>query len=154
VSFEHHVGLRPLLACGIPISSPQVNTPFCIFCAANVTPFKGSWEGDIRIWKLDSKLRSLTQAGTVSALGVINSLQLLSPPKEFFQNSAWIAEREDEAQTKANVESVNPRQVGVCPILLVAGVGQEHRLGRWLTVGKGVVNGAIVFALSPRTLSG
>jgi ribosomal RNA-processing protein 9 len=116
--------------------------------------FKGSWEGDIRIWKLDSKLKSFSQVGTVPAPGVINSLQLLSPPNEFFQNAPWITAREDEARAKANGDSIKPRQVGIRPVLLVVGIGQEHRLGRWLTVKKGVVNGAIVFALSPRTLTG
>ncbi|KAJ7653463.1 hypothetical protein B0H14DRAFT_2659483 [Mycena olivaceomarginata] len=42
----------------------------------------GSWEGHIRIWKLDAKLNSFALIGTVPASGVINSLQLLSPPKE------------------------------------------------------------------------
>jgi ribosomal RNA-processing protein 9 len=112
---------------------------------------KGSWEGDIRIWKLDSKLKSFTQVGAVPAPGVINSLQLLSPPKDFFQNAAWITPRSDEAHAHPNGDTVKPRQVGARPVLLVAGIGQEHRLGRWLTVKEGVVNGTVVFVLSPRT---
>jgi len=99
---------------------------------------KGSWEGDIRIWKLDSKLKSFSQVGTVSAPGIINSLQLLSPPKGFFQDVTWITARSNEAHAQT-----------VQPILLVAGIGQEHRLGRWLTVKEGVVNGTVVYALSP-----
>ena len=39
------------------------------------------------------------------------------------------------------------------PILLVAGVGQEPRLGRWVTVKEdGARNCAVVMALHPRTL--
>lgn len=89
--------------------------------------------------------------GVIPAPGVINSLQLLSPPKEFFQNATWIAASEDGTHVQTNGDIVKPRQAGICPVLLVAGIGQEHRLGRWVTVKKGVVNGTIVFALSPRT---
>lgn len=113
---------------------------------------KGSWEGDIRIWKLDSKLKSFSQVGVLPAPGVINSLQLLSPPKEFFQNASWLAAHGDEGTVQINGENVDHRQAGVRPVLLVAGVGQEHRLGRWLTVKEGVVNGTIVFVISPRTV--
>ncbi|KAG5649951.1 hypothetical protein H0H81_001362 [Sphagnurus paluster] len=115
----------------------------------------GSWEGDIRIWKLDSKLKSFSLVGTVPAPGVINSLQLLSPPKEFFDKSPWISSEKPASDSSAQDESTLPtrHKGGVQPILLVAGLGQEHRLGRWLTVKEGVVNGSIVVALSPRTLS-
>lgn len=113
----------------------------------------GSWEGDIRIWKLDPKLKSLCQIGAVPAPGVINSLQLLSPPKEFFQNAAWLSAHRDEAHVQTNGGVLKSQQAGIRPVLLVAGIGQEHRLGRWLAMKKGVVNGTIVFALSPRTPS-
>lgn len=39
------------------------------------------------------------------------------------------------------------------PILLVAGLGQEHRLGRWLSIKDGAVNGSLVVAFSPKTLT-
>lgn len=42
--------------------------------------FSGSWDGQIRLWKLDPKLRSFTALGSVPIPGVINSLQLVSPP--------------------------------------------------------------------------
>ncbi|GLB36668.1 putative WD domain, G-beta repeat [Lyophyllum shimeji] len=108
----------------------------------------GSWEGDIRIWKLDSKLKSFSLVGTIPAPGVVNSLQLLSPPIEFFEQSPWVT----SSQHSAGAAEPRPiRKGGVQPILLVAGIGQEHRLGRWLTVKEGVVNGAIVFAFTPGT---
>ncbi|CAK5265719.1 unnamed protein product [Mycena citricolor] len=96
----------------------------------------GSWDGDIRIWKLDAKLRSFSLVGTVPAPGVVNSLQLLTPPKEF--TAEWTQEPESTAKRKAS------------EVLLVAGLGQEHRLGRWLSVKKGVSNGTLV-ALFSRT---
>ncbi|KIN93197.1 hypothetical protein M404DRAFT_537029 [Pisolithus tinctorius Marx 270] len=88
----------------------------------------GSWEGQIRIWKLDSKLRSFSLVGAVEVPGVVNSLQLLSVPK-------------DKTMKITGVES----------ILLVAGIGQEHRLGRWLRVKEGVSNSTVVMVFSPRT---
>lgn len=92
------------------------------------------------MWKLDSKLNFFSLVGKIPAPGVVNSLQLITPPKGFSQTIAWgsqvIGEKEAEAQ----------------PLLLVAGLGQEHRLGRWLKITDGgVVNGAMVAAYSPRT---
>ncbi|KAJ7171653.1 WD40-repeat-containing domain protein [Mycena crocata] len=101
----------------------------------------GSWEGDIRIWKLDAKLKSFALVGTVPAPGVVNSLQFLAPPKEFFAEAEWARAPESTAKRKVGGGA-----------LLVAGLGQEHRLGRWLNLKDGVVNGALVVAFSPRTL--
>ncbi|KAJ7677599.1 WD40 repeat-like protein [Mycena rosella] len=103
----------------------------------------GSWEGDVRIWKLDAKLKSFALIGTVRAPGVINSLQFFSPPKEFFAEAEWARSSEPESTAK--------RKAGGA--LLVVGLGQEHRLGRWLSLKEGgVVNGAMVVAFSLRTL--
>ncbi|KAG5644834.1 hypothetical protein DXG03_007559 [Asterophora parasitica] len=113
----------------------------------------GSWEGDIRIWKLDSKLKSFALVGTVPAPGVVNSLQLLSPPKDFFDRSTWTTSKTlTDGSTRDDSLTISHKKGDVQPILLVAGLGQEHRLGRWLNVKEGVVNGSIVVALSPRTL--
>ncbi|KAJ6499451.1 WD40-repeat-containing domain protein [Mycena sanguinolenta] len=102
----------------------------------------GSWEGHIRIWKLDAKLKSFALVGTVPAPGVVNSLQLLSPPKEFLSDAQWLSIPQSTAKRENS---------GVA--LLIAGLGQEHRLGRWLSVKDGVVNGALVVALAGRTSS-
>lgn len=94
----------------------------------------GSWEGDIRIWKIDTKLNSFSLVGKISAPGVVNSLQLLTMPKGFSQTIAWGSSPSSQAAKKE--------------VLLVAGLGQEHRLGRWLTVKDGgAVNQALVVAL-------
>ena len=93
----------------------------------------GSWEGDIRIWKIDSKLNSFSLVGKISAPGVVNSLQLLTVPKGFSKTIAW---------------GSSPSQAAKKELLLVAGLGQEHRLGRWLTVKEGgAVNQALVVVL-------
>ncbi|KAF9463213.1 Rnu3ip2 protein [Collybia nuda] len=114
----------------------------------------GSWEGNIRLWKLDSKVKSFSLIGTIPVPGVINSLQLLSPPKEFSEKAAWMvphALTDEKTKSALNTSSTKTPRAGVLPILLVASIGQEHRLGRWLSIKEGVVNGTIVVALIPRT---
>ncbi|KAG6809128.1 hypothetical protein H0H92_001458 [Tricholoma furcatifolium] len=112
----------------------------------------GSWDGDIRIWKLDQKLKSFSLVGTVAALGVVNSLQLITPSTDFLKRCSW--NNTPAAENDTQDDLIAPRRKGgVQPILLVAGMGQEHRFGRWLSMKEGVVNGTIVVALSPRTLS-
>ncbi|KAK7061829.1 WD-repeats-region domain-containing protein [Favolaschia claudopus] len=99
----------------------------------------GSWDGHIRIWKLDSQMKSFSLVGTIAASGVVNSLQLISPPKEFFSAAEWITAPESTAKRKA------------AGVVVVAGIGQEHRLGRWLSIKENVVNGSLVVALPLKT---
>ncbi|KAJ7075650.1 WD40-repeat-containing domain protein [Mycena belliarum] len=101
----------------------------------------GSWEGDVRIWQLDAKLRAFALVGTVPAPGVVNSLQLLAPPREFYADAEW-------ARPTATGAPTAKRKAGGA--LLVVGLGQEHRLGRWLSVKEGVANGAMVVSFTPR----
>jgi len=102
----------------------------------------GSWEGQLRLWKLDNKLKSFSLLGNIPIPGVINSLQIISPPKSFFTDSnSWIP-------------STGSLPKNVAPALVVAGVGQEHRFGRWLSVKEGgAVNGAFVVGLLPTSVS-
>ncbi|KAH8096999.1 WD40 repeat-like protein [Cristinia sonorae] len=103
----------------------------------------GSWDGVIRLWKLDAKLRSFSQVGVIPALGVINSLQFLSIPQSQLSGFTWVESHSngEDASTPNKTSSI-----------LVAGVGQEMRLGRWIQKkGEGVLNGALVIALSMRT---
>ncbi|KAJ7072496.1 WD40-repeat-containing domain protein [Mycena amicta] len=93
----------------------------------------GSWDGDIRIWKLDAKLKSLTLVGTVPAPGVVNSLQFLTPTKDL--PAEWMP-------------NATTGRSGASP-LLVVGLGKEHRLGRWWNIKEGF-NGAMVVSF-PRT---
>ncbi|KAH9847000.1 WD40 repeat-like protein [Lenzites betulinus] len=113
----------------------------------------GSWDGEVRLWKLDGKLKSFALIGTISVLGVVNSLQFLTPPKDFVSTASWASPAPSEEPAEAPVRA-NGRQAkhDGSPVLLVAGVGQETRLGRWIQrKGEGHVNGAVVFALHPRT---
>ena len=108
----------------------------------------GSWDGEIKLWKLDSKLKSFSLAGTIPALGVVNSLQFVSPSKEFFSHAPWTACEDSASPTPTNVKGKSDAST----VLLIAGVGQEMRAGRWVCQkGEGTINGAVVFALHPRT---
>ncbi|OAX43760.1 WD40 repeat-like protein [Rhizopogon vinicolor AM-OR11-026] len=101
----------------------------------------GSWDGDVRLWKLDQKLRSFSLVGSIPACGVVNSLQLLGLPKGALDNASW-REKEQRAPTKSLVR----------PALLVVGLGQELRLGRWLSLkGEGIMNATTVHIIYPRT---
>lgn len=67
----------------------------------------------------------------MNAPGVINSIQLLSMPKG--ATYSW-------GETKKG------------SVLLVAGVGQETRTGRWIVIkGSGSFNGSLSLIFSPRT---
>ncbi|EKD04559.1 pre-rRNA processing protein associated with U3 snRNP, Rrp9p [Trichosporon asahii var. asahii CBS 8904] len=61
----------------------------------------GSWDGEIKFWKIDSELKRFEEAGSVNVKGFVNAIQILNTPKG---------------------------------IRLVAAVGREPRLGRWVTV--------------------
>ncbi|KIY49676.1 WD40 repeat-like protein [Fistulina hepatica ATCC 64428] len=98
----------------------------------------GSWDGQVRLWKLDDKLKSFRMIAQLPVAGVINSLQFIMPPRSFFESCTWTQRTSFSKQ-------------GAQPILLVVGIGQEHRLGRWVQAKEGVHNGAVVFAIYPRT---
>ncbi|KAN0094791.1 WD40-repeat-containing domain protein [Tylopilus felleus] len=118
----------------------------------------GSWDGVIRIWKIDSKLKSFSLVGTVPAPGVVNSLQLLPAPKGFLDSASWAdtAHSDPAGKTGITIPPPNGRSstvkiTGIETLLLVAGLGQEHRLGRWLTVkDEGVTNATVVVTFRPR----
>ena len=82
--------------------------------------------------------------------GVVNSLQFVSCPQDTIAGFTWAQRRtedDDAATPPARATSLNAKS-----LLLVAGVGQEMRLGRWVQKkGEGVLNGALVVALHTRT---
>jgi len=111
----------------------------------------GSWDGHIRLWKVDPKMKFFSAVGSVPVPGVINSLQVVSPLKGSLADASWAWRRAgDDVPRSASGPSM--KKLG--PVLVVAGVGQEPRLGRWVTVkGDGTRNCAVVIALHPRTLT-
>ena len=83
---------------------------------------------------MDASLRAFAPVGALPAPGVANSLRLAAMPAGWARDAAWGA-RADGAR-------------GGEGVLLVAAMGQEHRMGRWVRVpGAGGVNSALVFAL-------
>ncbi|KAF8513738.1 WD40 repeat-like protein [Hysterangium stoloniferum] len=104
----------------------------------------GSWDGHIRLWKLDPSLRSFARLGLLPVPGLINSLQLTLIPKEWTCDDAWPRPREPQPEPLLNVKS----RSGSEGVLLVAAIGQEPRLGRWTKLkGDGVVNSAVIFSI-------
>ena len=111
----------------------------------------GSWDGHIRLWKVDPKIKNFSPIGSIPVPGVINSLQVVSPPKGSLTDASWVWRRAGEDAPR--IDS-GPSMKKSGPVLLVAGVGQEPRLGRWVTVkGDGARNCALVMALHSRTLT-
>ncbi|KAL9709388.1 pre-rRNA processing protein [Leucoagaricus gongylophorus] len=67
----------------------------------------GSWDGQIRLWKLDSKLKSFSVLGNIPIPGVINSLQLVSPPS--LPSSPLLPKNKDAIPSSSPSSSSSPR---------------------------------------------
>ena len=98
---------------------------------------QGSYDGHIRLWRLDPKLKSFQALPcSVSIPGIINSLQLVAVPHTHnpLLNATWLYPPRsiDEAPRIDGGELE-----GEFAALLVAAVGREPRLGRWLKVDTG-----------------
>lgn len=113
---------------------------------------QGSYDGHIRLWGLDAKLKSFRALPfSISVPGIINSLQLASVPHTHnpLLNAAWLR-TPPELNEAPRINAGDPEGESVA--LLVAGVGQEPRLGRWLKVNTGgAKNCALVVPLRATT---
>ncbi|CAE6461084.1 unnamed protein product [Rhizoctonia solani] len=110
----------------------------------------GSWDGMIRLWKLDIKARSFSALAEIRAPGFINSLQLVLPPRDTALTHTWGVTSDPTPTTNGDTEIVPKLPPGRTrdEVLLVAAVAQEPRLGRWLRLhGNGEKNSALVVAL-------
>ncbi|KAH9927544.1 WD40 repeat-like protein [Amylocystis lapponica] len=115
----------------------------------------GSWDGEIRLWKLDANLRSFAIVGAIPALGVVNSLQFVPLPKDALAQAEWASHTPTLSEESPVVGAIpaKSKHLKVDSVLMVAGIGQETRFGRWIEKkGEGVINGALVIVLHPRTL--
>lgn len=120
----------------------------------------GSWDGEIRLWKIDQKLRSFSLIHSIPAQGVINTLQFISLPQSTSSTFSWtssslpnstILPTTQQPQVHVN-GSTTGKGEGKKSLLLVAGVGQEMKFGRWVKKkGEGVLNGSLVMLLHART---
>lgn len=128
----------------------------------------GSWDGSIRLWSLDRQLRSFKPLTTIAAPGFVNSLQLFQPPRgtltqpcvrpELYRfrvksdtPSAAMAEvnggaAEDEEEEKTAPVRLQGRKEAVPPILIAA-LGHEPRMARWMKAKK-VRSGALIVPFS------
>jgi len=103
-------------------------------------PPAGSSDGFVRLWKVDSKLRSLSSLGAIPVPGVVNSLQVIAP-RTFFSDASWAKAAHAASGRVRAAHTV--KGLGV-----VAGVGQEPRFGRWLRLrGDGMGNRTMVLAI-------
>ncbi|KAJ9091701.1 hypothetical protein QFC19_008992 [Naganishia cerealis] len=119
----------------------------------------GSWNGEIKLWALAPTLKSFSYVCSVTAAGVVNSLQLLSLPHGNVNSNAWRKQSTDnEAVNDEEVEmeasdqassQVAPSKRARMPadVLLVASLAREPRLGRWIKVKNGAKNGTLVVNL-------
>lgn len=116
----------------------------------------GSWSSDIRLWKLSidpsqkARAYNLTLIGSLPAPGIVNSLQLLLVPRSSTESFSWTKSKDvfpppgDKEADSSSKNSSPPKE----SVLVVAGLGQEPRLGRWMKVrGDGAVNGSRVYSL-------
>ncbi|CEQ39458.1 SPOSA6832_00967 [Sporobolomyces salmonicolor] len=92
----------------------------------------GSWDGSIRLWKIDERVRSFALLTTIRAVGYINSLQLTSP--------ALRPTKEAHIALKGKKQERDEKQKS---LVVVAGVSKEPRLGRWMRMKEGR-EGAVV----------
>jgi ribosomal RNA-processing protein 9 len=120
----------------------------------------GSWDGTIRLWKLDPKLKSFTFLSTLSAPGFVNSLQVLAPPSI---EATWLHASHSNSPSQLNGDGPHhlslPNGEDIPQgstnhhskhALVIAGLGQEPRLGRWMRIageGTGSRNQTVVVAI-------
>lgn len=76
----------------------------------------GSWDGSIRLWSIAATLKSFSPLFEIPARGFVNSLQITSLPVGDVAD-LFDASRGTQRGKQAHV--------------LVAGMAQEQRLGRW-----------------------
>ncbi|KAK4683996.1 ribosomal RNA-processing protein 9, partial [Tremellales sp. Uapishka_1] len=93
----------------------------------------GSWDGSLRLWSLDPSLKSFKPLFTYPIPGFVNGLQLLVLPSGSVDSTALST-------------STTPTSSSKKEIVLVAAIGQEPRLGRWLC-DKTAKNGVLVLRL-------
>ncbi|ORX35926.1 putative Pre-rRNA processing protein associated with U3 snRNP [Kockovaella imperatae] len=100
----------------------------------------GSWDGSIRLWRLDRNLRHFTRASrdTIPVPGFVNALQILSLPSASVVSGQWAV-----VDSSFPTEQIAADIKGDKQILLVAAIGQEPRLGRWMRSRDGVKNGLL-----------
>lgn len=94
----------------------------------------GSWDGQVRLWRLDDRLRSFAPLATIAAPGYVNSLQLLAPSLRPATTHSGKRGSEDARKEKEEQS-----------LMVVAGVAKEPRLGRWMRLKEGREGAVVAF---------
>ncbi|KAG9044369.1 pre-rRNA processing protein [Tulasnella sp. UAMH 9824] len=147
------------------VTSPRWITALAVLRYSNVFA-SGSWEGMIRLWKLNDQNRSFSPLATVAAPGVINSLQMISPPTGALGEARWVSQppspsaelKDQDSDSDESLPAPHPsavlrklaKQASQRHCVIIAGMAQEPRLGRWLRIageGTGSRNGVLVVAV-------
>lgn len=162
VAHGHH--LEHVREGEAPIETPRWITSLACLPYGDVFA-SGSWDGEIRLWKLDRSLRSFKLLSTIPAVGFVNSLQLVATPaagpsgggskknrEEVLESEKWtrrggprgalrkvFSEGEQQGQEEEE-EEVARGKVG---LIVAAALGQEPAKGRWMRI-KEATNGALV----------
>ncbi|GAA5893549.1 ribosomal RNA-processing protein RRP9 [Sporobolomyces salmoneus] len=97
----------------------------------------GSWDGQIRLWKIDERIRSFSLLTTIAAPGFVNSLQIIAPSLRPTKENHLprLDGKKKERESDGEKEAKN--------LIVVAGVAKEPRLGRWMKFKDGK-EGAVV----------
>ena len=108
-----------------------------------------------RFWKSDHSLRSFSPIGSIDTPGLINSLQLVETPKNWTFDDDWPSPPNGTSELETGIAPHKSINGGVSKsengVLLVAAVGREPRLGRWIRLsGNGVTNLGLVISLRTR----
>lgn len=130
----------------------------------------GSWDGRIRLWKLNANLRSFSALYEIPLEGFINSLQLTMPSRSILkrqpniiEEASWRRKGGLKGGAKKVFDESIPEKENVTPetnggltngvstssksfLILSIGVGQEPTRGRWLRI-KEAKNGASIIPL-------
>ncbi|WFD45036.1 pre-rRNA processing protein [Malassezia psittaci] len=120
----------------------------------------GSWDGHIRVWKIDTTMQQFSPLFTIPAAGFVNCLQMVTPSVDRMTNypvnpAEWRRHGSPGASIKPNSmqsttdlrlagKQQNSKQDHAAhrvlgqkesiPPLLIAGVGQEPKFSRWFTL--------------------
>ncbi|GAA5904054.1 hypothetical protein JCM6882_003813 [Rhodosporidiobolus microsporus] len=101
----------------------------------------GSWDGQIRLWKIDERLRHFSALTTIAAPGFINSLQLTAPALRPTKETQLPPV--NGATKKKGAAAADKAEKQEKALVVVAATSKEPRLGRWMRF-KEAKDGALV----------
>jgi ribosomal RNA-processing protein 9 len=147
---------------------PMINDPQPRWITAlKAIPFSdvfvtGSWDGQVRAWRISSDKRRIEPLGPLSAVDddLHAALKDAGIPSAGLTDEAMQAIKRGAGVSDSPVRGVvndlaivdKDEQRGKGAIYVLAAVGKEHRLGRWTSFGG--KNGAVLFEVPRKVLVG